>query len=185
MIEYLIVIKNLKNIVLTENYHYIYRFFLEFERCGLNIDNPKYSEYENEYQNLYDKYKNNYIEEIYEYQFPDFHYYYNKFSGGYQANKEQIKFQKDYTPSNFIKNVQNFLKNYPKNLEVMASRVVKHFCKEENLAPTIWKEVVVFLINKLKDISKSCKECYEQNIDISPNIKITKEFNFRELYKKK
>ena len=177
--------KKYTNIVLTENYHYIYRFFLEFERCGLNIDNPKYSEYENEYQNLYDKYKNNYIEEIYEYQFPDFHYYYNKFSGAYQANKEQIKFQKDYTPSNFIKNVQSFLKNYPKNLETMASRVVKHFCKEEKLAPTIWKEVVVFLINKLKDISKSCKECYDQNIDISPNVKITKEINFKELYKKK
>ena len=101
--------KKYTNIVLTENYHYIYRFFLELEKCGLNIDNPKYSEYENEYQGLYERYKNNYIEEIYEYQFPDFHYYYNKFTGLFQSNKSQIKLQNNYTPSNFIKNVQNFL----------------------------------------------------------------------------
>ena len=177
--------KKYTNIVLAENYHYIYRFFKEFEKCGLNIDNPKYSEYENEYQGLYERSKNNYIEEIYEYQFPDFHFYYNKFLALYQSNKSEIKFQNNYTSSNFIKNVQNFLKNYPKNVEVMASRVVKHFCKEENLAPRIWKEVVVFLINKLKEIANYCKECYEQNIDVSSSIKYSKEFNFKELYKKK
>jgi hypothetical protein len=177
--------KKYTNIVLTENYHYIYRFFLELEKCGLNIDNPKYSEYENEYQGLYETYKNNYIEEIYEYQFPDFHYYYNKFISLFQNNKSEIKLQNNYTPSNFMKNVHNFLKNYNKNLETMASRVVKHYCKEENLAPSIWKEAVIFLINKLKEISDSCKECYEQNIDVSSNIKFTKDFNFKELYKKK
>ena len=177
--------KKYTNIVLTENYHYIYRFFKEFEKCGLNIDNPKYSEYENEYQELYEKYKNNYIEEIYEYQFPDFHYYYNRFAASYQNNKSQIKLQNNYTPSNFMKNVQNFLKGYSKNIEVMASRVVKHYCKEENLAPHIWKEVVVYLINKLKEIAHSTKECYEQNIDVSSCIKFTKEFNFKELYKNK
>ena len=64
--------KKYTNIVLTENYHYIYRFFKDYERCGLNVDNPKYAEYETEYQGLYEKYKNIYIEEIYEYQFPDF-----------------------------------------------------------------------------------------------------------------
>ena len=100
--------KKYTNIVLTENYHYIYRFFQEFDKCGLNIDNPKYAEYENEYQGLYEKYKNNYIEEIYEYQFPDFHYYYNRFLGLYQTNKSQIKLQNNYTPSNFIKNIQSF-----------------------------------------------------------------------------
>ena len=177
--------KKYTNIVLAENYHYIYRFFQDFEKCGLNIDNPKYSEYEKEYQDLYEKYKNNYIEEIYEYQFPDFHYYYNKFLSLYQNNKSEIKLQNNYTPSNFIKTVQTFLKNYSKNVEVMASRVVKHFCKEENLAPHIWKEVVVFLIAKLKEISNYCKECYEQNINVSSYIDYTKEFNFKELYKKK
>ena len=177
--------KKYTNIVLTENYHYIYRFFQEFEKCGLNIDNPKYAEYENEYQGLYEKYKNNYIEEIYEYQFPEFHYYYNRFLGLFQTNKSQVKLQNNYTPSNFIKNIQNFLKGYSSNIETMASRVVKHFCKEENLAPFIWKEVVVFLCSKLKEISNYCKECYEQNIDVSSYIKFTKEFNFKELYKKK
>ena len=177
--------KKYTNIVLTENYHYIYRFFQEFDKCGLNIDNPKYAEYENEYQGLYEKYKNNYIEEIYEYQFPDFHYYYNRFLGLYQTNKSQIKLQNNYTPSNFIKNIQGFLKGYSKNIETMASRVVKHFCKEENLAPSIWKEVVIFLCSKLKEISNYCKECYEQNIEVSSYIKFTKEFNFKELYKKK
>jgi len=177
--------KKYTNIVLTENYHYIYRFFQEFDKCGLNIDNPKYAEYENEYQGLYEKYKNNYIEEIYEYQFPDFHYYYNRFLGLYQTNKSQIKLQNNYTPSNFIKNIQSFLKGYSKNIETMASRVVKHFCKEENLAPSIWKEVVIFLCSKLKEISNYCKECYEQNIEVSSYIKFTKEFNFKELYKKK
>ena len=177
--------KKYTNIVLTENYHYIYRFFLEFEKCGLNIDNPKYSEYENEYQGLFEKYKNDYIEEIYEYQFPDFYYYYNKFLGLYQSNKSEIKLQNNYTPSNFMKNLQNFLKSYTKNVETMASRVIKHYCKEENLAPSIWKEVVAFLIKKLKEISSSCKECYEQNIDVSSYIKFTKDLNFKELYKKK
>ena len=177
--------KKYTNIVLTENYHYIYRFFQEFEKCGLNIDNPKYAEYENEYQGLYEKYKNNYIEEIYEYQFPDFHYYYNRFVGLFQANKSQVKMQNNYTPSNFIKNIQNFLKGYSKNIETMASRVVKHFCKEENLAPSIWREVVIYLCSKLKEISKYCKECYEQNIEVSSYIKFTKEFDFKELYRKK
>ena len=176
--------KKYTNIVLTENFHYIYRFFREIEKRGLNIDNPKYSEYEKEYEDLYFRYKNSYIEEIYEYQFPDFHYYYNKFLGLYQSNKSQIKLQNNYTPSNFIKNVQTFLKGYNKNVGLMASRVVKHYCKEENLAPHIWKDVVIFLCNKLKDIDNSCKECYGQNIDVSSYIKDTKDFNFVEIYKK-
>jgi hypothetical protein len=170
---------------LTENYHYIYRFFREFEKCGLNIDNPKYSEYEKDYEDLYFRYKNNYIEEIFEYQFPDFHYYYNKFIGLYQSNKSQVKLQNNYTPSNFIKNVQTFLKGYQKNIDTMASRVVKHYSKEENLAPRIWKDVVGFLTKKLKDIGNHCKDCYEQNIDVSSYIRFTKEFNFMEIYKNK
>ena len=176
--------KKYTNIVLTENYHYIYRFFKEYERCGLNVDNPKYAEYETEYQGLYEKHKNIYIEEIYEYQFPDFFYYYNKFLALYQSNKSQIKLQNNYTPSQFNKNVQNFFKSYNKNLEVMASRVVKHFCKEENLAPEIWKETVHFLIKRLKEIANYSQECYEQNINVNEYIRFTKEFNFKELNKK-
>ena len=173
--------KKYTNIVLTENYHYIYRFFKEFDKCGLNIDNPKYAEYETEYQGLYEKYKMVYIEEIYEYQFPDFHYYYNKFLALYQNNKSQIKLQNNYTPSNFHKNVQSFLKSYYKNVEVMATRVVKHYCKEENLAPIIWKETVSFLNNKLKEIAKYSQECYEQEIPVNEYIKFNKNFNFKEI----
>jgi hypothetical protein len=176
--------KKYTNIVLTENYHYIYRFFKEYERCGLNVDNPKYAEYESEYQGLYEKHKNIYIEEIYEYQFPDFFYYYNKFLALYQSNKSQIKLQNNYTPSQFNKNVQNFFKSYNKNLEVMASRVVKHFCKEENLGPEIWKETTVYLNKKLKDIAKYSQECYGQNININEYIRFNKEFNFQILNKK-
>ena len=177
--------KKYTNIVLTENYHYIYKFFREFEKCGLNVDNPKYSEYEKEYESLYFKYKNSYIEEIFEYQFPDFQYYYSKFLGLYQSNSSQVKLQNNYTPSNFMKNVQTFLKGYLKNLETMASRVIKHYSKEENLAPHIWKDVVSFLTKKLKDIGKHCKECYEQNVDVSSYIKSTKEFDFMDMYKNK
>ena len=177
--------KKYTNIVLTENYHYIYRFFREFEKCGLNIDNPKYSEYEKDYEDLYFRYKNNYIEEIFEYQFPDFYYYYNKFVALYQSNKSQVKLQNNYTPSNFIKNVQTFLKGYQKNIDTMASRVVKHYSKEENLGPRIWKDVVTFLTKKLKDIGNHCKDCYEQNIDVSSYIRFTKEFNFMDIYKNK
>ena len=176
--------KKYTNIVLTENYHYIYRFFKEYEKCGLNVDNPKYAEYENEYQGLYEKYKSIYIEEIYEYQFPDFHYYYNKFLALYQSNKEQIKLQNNYTPSNFNKNLQSFLKNYCKNIETMASRVAKHFSKEENLAPQIWKETSIFLSNKLKEIAKYSTECYGQNINVNDYIRFNKEFNFNEMNKK-
>ena len=158
-----------------------YRFFKEFDKCGLNIDNPKYAEYETEYQGLYEKYKMVYIEEIYEYQFPDFHYYYNKFLALYQSNKSQIKLQNNYTPSNFHKNIQNFLKSYYKNVEVMATRVVKHYCKEENLAPIIWKETVSFLNNKLKEIAKYSQECYEQEIPVNEYIKFNKNFNFKEI----
>ena len=155
--------KKYTNIVLTENYHYIYRFFKEYEKCGLNVDNPKYAEYETEYQGLYEKHKNIYIEEIYEYQFPDFHYYYNKFLALYQSNSSQIKLQNNYTPSSFNKNVQSFFKSYQKNVEVMATRVVKHFCKEENLGHEIWKETTVFLNTRLKEIAKYSQECYGQN----------------------
>ena len=171
--------KKYTNIVLTENYHYIYRFFREYEKCGLNVDNPKYAEYETEYQGLYEKHKNIYIEEIYEYQFPDFHYYYNKFLALYQSNKSQIKLQNSYTPSSFNKNVQSFLKGYQKNIEIMASRVVKHFCKEENLAPEIWKDTITFLNKKLKDIAKYSQECYEQNINLNDFIRFNKEFNLK------
>ena len=176
--------KKYTNIVLTENYHYIYRFFKEYEKCGLNVDNPKYAEYENEYQGLYEQYKNVYIEEIYEYQFPDFHYYYNKFLALYQSNKAQIKLQNNYTPSNFNKNLQSFLKNYCKEIETMASRVVKHYCKEEKLAPEIWKDTTIFLGKKLKEIAKYSQECYGQNININDYIRFNKEFNFKELNKK-
>ena len=176
--------KKYTNIVLTENYHYIYRFFKEYEKCGLNVDNPKYAEYETEYQGLYEKHKNIYIEEIYEYQFPDFHYYYNKFLALYQSNSSQIKLQNNYTPSSFNKNVQSFFKSYQKNVEVMATRVVKHFCKEENLGPEIWKETTVFLNNRLKEIAKYSQECYGQNINVNDFIRFNKEFNFKELNKK-
>ena len=171
--------KKYTNIVLTENYHYIYRFFREYEKCGLNVDNPKYAEYETEYQGLYEKHKNIYIEEIYEYQFPDFHYYYNKFLALYQSNKSQIKLQNSYTPSSFNKNVQSFLKGYQKNIETMASRVVKHFCKVENLAPEIWKDTITFLNKKLKDIAKYSQECYGQNINVNDFIRFNKEFNLK------
>ena len=176
--------KKYTNIVLTENYHFIYRFFKEYEKCGLNVDNPKYAEYENEYQGLFEKYKNIYIEEIYEYQFPDFHYYYNKFLSLYQSNNSQVKLQNNYTPASFNKNLQSFLKGYNKNVEVMATRVVKHFCKEENLGPEIWKETTVYLNKKLKDIAKYSQECYGQNININEYIRFNKEFNFQILNKK-
>ena len=176
--------KKYTNIVLTENYHFIYRFFKEYEKCGLNVDNPKYAEYENEYQGLFEKYKNIYIEEIYEYQFPDFHYYYNKFLSLYQSNNSQVKLQNNYTPASFNKNLQSFLKSYNKNVEVMATRVVKHFCKEENLGPEIWKETTVYLNKKLKDIAKYSQECYGQNININEYIRFNKEFNFQILNKK-
>ena len=176
--------KKYTNIVLTENYHYIYRFFKEYEKCGLNVDNPKYAEYEAEYQGLYEKHKNIYIEEIYEYQFPDFYYYYNKFLALYQSNQSQIKLQNNYTPNNFNKNLQNFLKSYNKNVEVMASRVAKHFGKEENLAPEIWKETVDFLNKKLKEISKNSQECYGQNINVNEYIRFNKGLNFEEFNNK-
>ena len=124
------------------------------------------------------KHKNIYIEEIYEYQFPDFYYYYNKFLALYQSNQSQIKLQNNYTPNNFNKNVQSFLKSYNKNLEVMASRVAKHFGKEENLAPEIWKETVDFLNKKLKEIAKYSQECYGQNINVNEYIRFNKGLNF-------
>ena len=69
-------------------------------------------------------------------------------------------------------------------METLASRIVKHFCKEENLAPEIWKETSVFLSKKLKEIAKYSQECYGQNIIVNDYIRFNKENNFNALNKK-
>ena len=175
--------KKYTNIVLTENFHYISRFFREFEKYGLNVDSPKLNEYENEFDTLYENYKAEYIYEIFEYQFPEFAPYYSKFEEHYQANKNQIKLQHNYIPQVFIKYVQTFLKSLPKNVETMASRVAKHYCKEENLGPHIWSETALFMIKKLKNIKEVCSSVYEEDIDISGYVKLIKGLDFKDYEK--
>ena len=175
--------KKYTNIVLTENFHYISRFFREFEKYGLNVDSAKLNEYENEFDSLYEHFKAEYIYEIYEYQFPEFAPYYSKFENHYQTNKNQIKLQHNYIPQVFMKYVQTFLKSLPKNIETMASRVAKHYCKEENLGPHIWNETAVFMIQKVKDISGVCSSVYEEKVDVSGYIKLIKGLNFNDYIK--
>lgn len=173
------------NIVLTENYHYLYGFFKEYEKYGLNIDPQKYFQFETEFQRLYEHYRDIYIREIFAYQFPEWVNYYNSFKEVYFNNKKQVKIQANYAPNVFEKNMAKYIKSIPDSIEKIASRVVKHYGLEENLSPILWKEEVKYWINKLEELQKLVSECYGKNMNFLDYIQMIKNFNFADCYYKK
>lgn len=177
--------KKYTNIVLTENYHYILRFFNSFTEIGLNVDNPKFVVFENEFQSLYNNNKENYLKEIFDYQFHDFNEYFNSFQSQYQINKNQIKVQNNFTVQHFDKKINHFVKDLNKEIDTMAKRVLKHFCKEEGLAPQIWDEEKIYFSSFLYQIEKIYHDVYSKEYDIKPYIQMLTNYNFKSLYNKK
>ena len=77
----------------------------------------------------------------------------------------QVKLQSNYTFNIFDKQATNFLKELPKNVDRIAKRVNKHFCKEEGLTPIIWKDEVKFLITILSNLESFYSNCYGKQIN--------------------
>ena len=177
--------KKYTNIVLVENYHYILRFFKSFDEVGLNVDNPKFIQFEEEFDTIFNQYKDNYIKEIFDYQFHDFYVYFNNFQSQYQVNKEQIKVQNTFTVQQFDKKVNAFVKDLNKEIDTMAKRVLKHFCKEEGLGPSIWNEEKVYFSGFLYDIEKAYKDVYNKQFDVKSYIQMLTNYNFKALYDNK
>ena len=67
----------------------------------------------------------------------------------------------------------------------MAKRVLKHFCKEEGLAPQIWDEEKVYFSSFLYEIEKIYHDVYSKEYDIKPYIQMLTNYNFKSLYNKK
>ena len=147
------------NIILLENYYYLYKFLKSFE--SFNIINYKITELEKYCLTIYEKFKNVYIEEIFVYQFKDFWDFYSKLLFEYDQQGDKIKTQATFLFNNFNKKCITFLKDLPKNIERMADRVHKHFCKEENLSPSLFVDLQNFLQNILKNINNFYDNCYK------------------------
>ena len=67
----------------------------------------------------------------------------------------------------------------------MAKRVLKHFCKEEGLGPSIWNEEKVYFSGFLYDIEKAYKDVYNQQFDVKSYIQMLTNYNFKALYDNK
>ncbi len=79
------------------------------------------------------------------------------------------------------------MKELPKNVEKIAKRVNKHFCKEEALAPIMWKEEQKFLLGILNNLESLYTHCYGKQINDqllkNANDSVVN-FNFMNIYKK-
>ena len=177
--------KKYTNIVLAENYHFIFFFFKKLYKSGINVDNPKFVEFEKEFENLYLKYKHDYIIEIFDYQFHDFYTYFTNFQNQFKLNTSQIKMQSDFTSNNFERKIKNFFNNIPKNIDKMAKRVIKHYTKEEGLCPVMWREEIEFWTEILNDIEKYGNEAYGKDFKVSEYINMLNEYDFKSEYMKK
>ena len=172
------------NIVLLENYFYFHKFLKNLENYGYVSD--KMTQMEEKSYQLYIKYKEDYLREIFQYQFKEFQAFYEKFNSQYEVLKDQVKLQSNFVFGTFDKIVVNFMKELPKEIDKMAKRVNKHMCKEEGLAPKIWEDITKFIINLLKNLQDIYLSCYNKQIEMkffSPAISSIENFNFSAIYK--
>ncbi len=170
-------------IILIENFYFINKFLKSFE-INLNITNAKITEMQKYCYNIYEKYKNAYIEEVFSYQFGEFWEFYSKICFEFQQQGEKIKNQAAFIFNNFHKKTQTFLKELPKNMDRFAERVHKHFCKEENLSPIVFSELQNFLFKIVTEIDKFYEDCYKTQspIDLVKNAKdLVMKYNFSKL----
>lgn len=174
------------NIILLENYYYINICLRSLE--NFDISNANLSKIEQDAFIIFAKFKEDYIKEIFEYQFKDFNAYYEKFTSQYNSFGDQVRMQTGFSYPSFEKNALGFLKELPKVIEKIAKRVNKHLCKELGLAPIIWIDIQNYLIKIITNIENACKDCYSKPIDtklIQSATDSVKNFNFMNLYKAK
>ena len=69
---------------------------------------------------------------------------------------------------------------FNKQVDTMAKRVVKHYCKEEGLGKTIWKEVVMYFVGVVEGVEKVYKE-----VGVKEYRDVIVEYNFKEVNDKK
>ena len=174
-------------IVLVENYHYMLRFFKSLNDVGMNVDNAQFLAFEEEFNELYCKYTRNYVEEVFDYQFHEFNVYYNELRNQYKINGKKVKAQSNYTLAQFEKKVNAGMLNsaFNKQVDTMAKRVVKHYCKEEGLGETMWKEVVMYFVGVVEGVEKVDKEVYEKEVGVKESKDVIVEYNFKEVNDKK
>jgi len=171
------------NIVLLENYFYFNKFLKSLENFGYASE--KMSQMEEKSLQLYSKYKEEYLKEIFGYQFKDFEAFYEKFITQYETLKEQVKLQSNYTFATFDKIVLSFLRELPKEIEKMAKRVNKHFCKEEALAPKIWQDICEYVLKIVKNLHEIYISCYKKQIDLklyNAAISSVENYNFMAIF---
>ena len=174
-------------IVLVENYHYMLRFFKSLNDVGMNVDNAQFLAFEEEFNELYCKYTRNYVEEVFDYQFHEFNVYYNELRNQYKINGKKVKAQSNYTLAQFEKKVNAGMLNsaFNKQVDTMAKRVVKHYCKEEGLGETMWKEVVMYFVGVVEGVEKVYKDVYEKEVGVKEYKEVIVEYNFKEVNDKK
>jgi hypothetical protein len=172
------------NIVLLENYHYFHKFLKNMENFG--YINEKMSQMEEKSYQLFIKYKEDYLKEIFQYQFKEFDAFYEKFNAQYELLKDQVKLQSNFVFGTFDKMALTFLKELPKEIDRMAKRVNKHMCKEEGLAPRIWEDVTKYLTKILKNLQEVYISCYNKQIEVkfyNAAMSSIEYYNFMAIYK--
>lgn len=173
------------NILMLENYYYLNKCFKVLEDRNINISGM--AKIESDTFLVFKTFKEEYIKEIFVYQFKDFYTFYDKFNSQFNTLGDQIKMQSSFTFSNFDKYVTTFLKELPKNVEKMAKRVNKHLCKELGLAPVLWIDIQFYINKILKHLESIYKECYQKESDkkyLTPALDSINNFNFMNLSKK-
>jgi hypothetical protein len=96
--------------------------------------------------------------------------------------------QSNFTINIFDKYSMAFLKDIPKYVEKISKRVNKHFCKEEALAPYIWKDITSYLIKIITNLDNIYNNCYQKPVDrkiLDTALSSVKSFNFEHIFRNK
>ena len=171
------------NIVLAENYYYLYKFFSHLE--DMKISHCLLEEISRDTLQSYNYRKELYITENFNHFFPSFMKFYNEFKNQYNTLKESstlnlMKVQNNYTFDKVDKQVQSFTKGVNSNLHDIAERIYKHFNKENILTNTMWAYTKHYIRSILNTIAEVYSAAYDKQFDETSLDKLIEKINIKE-----
>lgn len=166
-----------ENIVLAENYYYVYMFFNYLDPEN-NLDNKKkvvissqiLDKLLKETLELFNYRKQAYILENINYFFNHFIKFYNEYKTIYINAKQNstlnmLKLQNNYTFDKVDKQVNSFLKDVNKHYKDIAERVHKHFSKEDIITDLMWKDTVYYIKDVISTLSEIYINVYDKKLE--------------------
>lgn len=156
------------NIVLAENYYFIYKFLNDIEEKG--YVHPILEKLMKEILDLYNYRKELYIQENFANYFAGFIKFYGDFKIQYNNlkssnNLQLLKMQNNLTFDKVDKNVNAFLKSLNSNIKEIAERIHKHFSKENLLVTIMYTHTKYYIKEILTVLDEAYKSGYGKILD--------------------